>query len=286
VSRDVTRVAATNRLVDRTDATIAAAIAADPTVKNLVDGYLALAAPLMNTPIGAIAAPVPNVPKDAAGEMPAGNLVADAQLQATQPADRGGAMMAFMNPGGVRNPGLLAPAGATYPYAVTYGNAFTMQPFGNAMVTMTLTAQQIKNLLEQQFPGCMGQTEQRILQVSNGVRYSWSASAPCGSKIVDLTFTPIDVGVVPPAPIGAQEHIVSGGALQVPLDKPYRVAINNFLAEGGDNFTVLKGGANVQRNGTPDIDALVAYLSGYKTPAAAYDPQSAAHNVPRIMRLP
>jgi 5'-nucleotidase len=82
------------------------------------------------------------------------------------------------------------------------------------------------------------------------------------------------------------EHIVSGGALQVPVDKPYRVAVNSFLADGGDEFTVLKGGTNVQRVGLRDIDALVAYLGGYKAPAAAYDPALGAHNAPRIRRLP
>jgi 5'-nucleotidase len=281
LTRDVTKVAATNRLVDRTDA----AVAADPAVKNIVDGYLALAAPLMNAPIGTIAAAVPNVANDA-GEMPAGNLIADAQLRATQPAAQGGAVMAFMNSGGVRDPGLVATAEGIYPYDVTYGNALTMQPFGNTLVTMTLTAQQIKDLLEQQFPGCMGQTDDRILQVSNGVQYAWSASAPCGSRIVELTFTPVDVGVVPPAAAGVPEHIVSGGALQVPVDKPYRVAVNSFLADGGDEFTLLKGGANVQRGGLRDIDALVAYLGGYKAPAAAYDPALGAHNAPRIRRLP
>ena len=82
--------------------------------------------------------------------MPAGNLIADAQLQATQPPAVGGAALAFMNPGGVRSPGIVNRRPPTYPYDFTYGNAFTVQPFGNSLVTMTLTAQQIKDLLEQQ----------------------------------------------------------------------------------------------------------------------------------------
>ncbi|WP_280151195.1 bifunctional metallophosphatase/5'-nucleotidase [Piscinibacter sp. XHJ-5] len=283
LTRDVLKVEATNRLVDRTDAAINAAIAADPTVKNIVDGYDALVSPLANAVIGTIAAPLPNA-ANAAGEMPAGSLIADAQLQATQPAALGGAVAAFMNPGGVRNPGL-AFAGAAYPYDVTYGNAFTVQPFGNSLVTMTLTAQQVKSLLEQQFAGCLGQTHQRILQVSNGVRYSYSAgAAPC-SKIIDLTLTPTDVSVVPPVATGAPENLVIGGVVRNP-GRTYRVTVNSFLAAGGDGFTVLTGGAN-PLGGAQDIDALVAYLrGGYKAPAAPYDQTLPALKVPRITRLP
>jgi 5'-nucleotidase len=213
--------------------------------------------------------------------MPAGDLIADAQLQSTQPTSLGGAVMAFMNAGGVRNPGFVGPA---YPYNVTYGNAFTVQPFGNSLVTMTLTAQQIRNLLEQQFVGCMGQTNQRILQISNGLRYAWSAAAAPCSKIVDLVFTPTDVTAVPPVVTGAPETLVAAGVVLNP-GKTYRVTVNNFMATGGDGFTVLIGGQNAL-GGAQDIDALVAYLAGYKAPAAAYDATLPALAIPRITQLP
>jgi 5'-nucleotidase len=282
-SRNVTAVAVTNRLVDRTDAAINTAIANNTAVKDMVAGYSALVSPLASQVIGTITSALPNA-ANAAGEMPAGSLIADAQLQATQPAQVGGAVAAFMNPGGVRTPGFV---GAAYPYDVTYGNAFTVQPFGNSLVTMTLTGQQIKNMLEQQFVGCLGQTTQRILQVSNGVKYSWSASAPACSKIVDLALTPMDVTVVPPMVAGAQDQIVSAGVVVNPT-KSYRVTVNNFLATGGDGFTVLLGGLN-PLGGAQDIDALVGYLSsGYAAPQAAYnqtDPLLQL-NVPRVTKLP
>jgi 5'-nucleotidase len=201
-TRDVTAVAVTNRLVDRTDPALIAAVAADPTVTNIVGGYKNLVSPLANRVLGTIASALTNT-ANAAGEMGAGSLIADAQLQATQPAALGGAVMAFMNAGGVRNPGFLAPVippatAGLYPYNVTYDDAFKVQPFGNSLVTMTLTAQQIKNLLEQQFAGCLGQATQRIMQISNGLKYSWStAAAPC-AKVTDVSFTPTDVTVTPP----------------------------------------------------------------------------------------
>jgi len=280
-TRDVVSVAATNRLVDRTDPALIQAVATNPTTKNLVDGYAALASPLAGQVIGTITTALPNT-ANAAGEMPAGSLIADAQLMATQPAGLGGAVAAFMNPGGVRNPGF---TGAAYPYALTYGDAFTTQPFGNSLVTMTLTAQQLKDLLEQQFVGCNGQTGQRILQVSNGVKYSWSASAAPCAKVVDLSLTPTDVSVVPPVSTGVAEEIVRAGLVLNPT-KTYRVTVNNFLATGGDGFTVLTGGTAVL-GGAQDIDALIAYLSsGYKAPAPAYDPADPALKLPRITRLP
>ena len=283
-TRDVIAVAPTNRLVDRTDAAINAAIATDPGVRNLVDGYNALVSPLAGQVIGTITAPLTNG-ANAAGEMGAGSLIADAQLKATQPAALGGASIAFMNAGGVRNPGFVAPAGGSYPYNVTYGDAFTVQPFGNSLVTMTLTAQQLKNLLEQQFVGCQGQTAQRIMQVSNGLNYSWRASAPACSKIVDVTFTPTDVTVVPPVVTGAPEIVVANGVVQNP-GKTYRVTVNNFMATGGDGFAVLLGGTNVQ-GGAQDIDALTAYLSaGYNAPKPPYDPGSPSLKRPRITQLP
>ena len=107
-------------------------------------------------------------------------MIADAQLVATQPANLGGAQIAFMNPGGIRggatNGFLFTPSGAEAPGEVTYGEAFTIQPFGNSLVTKTMTGAQIHLLLEQQFVGCGGQTTQRILQISAGFSYVRNAA--------------------------------------------------------------------------------------------------------------
>jgi len=220
---------------------------------------------------------------NAAGEMEAGDLIADAQLAATQPAALGGAQIAFMNAGGVRNPGFV---GGAYPYDVTYGNAFTVQPFGNSLVTMTLTAQQIKNVLEQQFSGCLGQTAQRIMQISNGFSYKWNSAGTCGTRITDVSFTPTDLITTPGNPIlsGPKEDIVIAGVVQNPA-KTYRVTVNNFMATGGDGFATLIGGTN-QLGGAQDIDALTAYLAAFKSPALPYDPTASKLAKPRIVRLP
>lgn len=297
VSRDVIGVSPSNVLVARdkrsggtvvaaTDPVVIAAqnhVALNPAVANLVGAYKAAVSPLANAVVATITGDLPST-ANTAGEMPAGDLIADAQLAATQPAALGGAQIAFMNAGGVRNPGFVKPTGASYPYNLTYGDAFTVQPFGNSLVTMTLTQQQIKDVLEQQFNGCNGQTANRVMQVSNGLNYSWSSSGSCGTRIRNVSFTPMDVTVVPPVPLGATELLVINGVVQNPA-KTYRVTVNNFMATGGDGFGVLVGGTS-QLGGAQDIDALIAYLTGYKVPAAAYDGSAAQLNKPRITVTP
>ena len=116
-----------------------------------------------------------------------------------------------------------------------------MQPFGNSLVTMSLTGDQIRRVLEQQFDNpSVGQN--RILQVSTGFTYTWSLSAPTGSKIdpasIMLNGAPLDMNAV------------------------YRVTVNNFLADGGDNFSVLAEGTD-RLGGAQDLDALEAYLTAF-----------------------
>jgi 5'-nucleotidase len=283
-TRDITAVSPRNVLVDRTDAAINSAITANPGVRQVVAAYKAAVSPLANAVIATITAPMSST-ANTAGEMEAGDLIADAQLAATQPAALGGAVIAFMNAGGVRSPGFVVPVTTpptTYPYNLSYGDAFTVQPFGNSLVTLTLTAQQIKDVLEQQFLGCNGQTAQRIMQVSSGLKYSWNPAGTCGTRITELSFTPTDVTVVPPVVTGPSELIVMGGVVQNP-SKTYRVTVNNFMATGGDGFTTFLGGTSVQ-GGAQDIDALIAYLSGYKSQNLPYNPADAVLAKPRITR--
>jgi 5'-nucleotidase len=283
VTRDVVSVSPTNRLVDRTDAAATAWVAANPAVKNIVTQYKADSSPLAAQVIATITAAMTNGAAST-GEMQAGDLIADAQLQATQPTGVGGAGIAFMNAGGVRNPGFVNAAG-TYPYNVTYGDAFTVQPFGNSLVTMTLTAQQIKDVLEQQFALCnTTQTSNRIMQISNGFKYTWKTSGTCGNRITDVSFTPTDVTVNPPVATGPIDNLVINGVVQTP-GKLYRVTVNNFMATGGDGFSTFIAGLS-QQGGAQDIDALVAYLAAFKAPAAPYNPASAVLNKPRISTIP
>jgi 5'-nucleotidase len=143
-----------------------------------------------------------------------------------------------MNPGGIRAE-LLADqisSGGEAPGEVTYGEAFTVQPFGNSLVTKTMNGDMLRRLLEQQFPGCGGQTTTRILQISATMRYEQDpAATTCQARIGRIFINGTEVAA-------ADE---------------FRVTMNNFLAAGGDGFTVFNEGSDAL-GGAQDIDALVA----------------------------
>ena len=256
---DITKAVATNRLVVRNDPDITA----DAVVAKIVAGYKALVSPLANTIIGAITTDLPSSRTDGACNMPAGSLIADSQLAATQPASFGGAAVAFMNGGGVRSPGFIFTSSAAGEGNgnVTYGEAFTVQPFGNSLVTVSLTTQNIKDFLEEQFAGCLGQsaTATRFALPSAGFKYTWDGAKVCGARISNVT---LRTG-------STTETLVDAtGGVQNPT-KAYRVTVNNFMADGGDGYTTLLKGTQ-RIGGAQDIDALTAYLANFKAPKPAF----------------
>lgn len=188
-TRDITTVSATNRLVARNDPSVTP----EPGIVKIVAAYKGLVDPVANAVIGSIKAALPSSRTDGACNMPAGDLIADSALYATKPGNFGGAVIAFMNGGGVRSPGFTFPssAGGEGDGNVTYGEAFTVQPFGNSLVTMTLTAQNIKDVLEEQFAGCKGQsaTATRFMLPSAGFKYFWDGAKGCNARISNVTLT-------------------------------------------------------------------------------------------------
>ena len=223
-SRDIVSAKADNVIV-RIGAT-----ARDPEQTALLEAYDKLAAPLGNRPAGSVSETLSHIP-DHAGESALGDIIADAQLAATQAAAKGGAVIAMTNPGGIRINVTRKDEGA-----VSYADLFASQPFRNQLVTLTLTGAQIKNVLEQQW---RDPKLPRILQVSNGFSYSWDDARPYGDHVLadslSLNGTPIDPAA------------------------SYRVTVNNYLSVGGDGFAVLKEGT-APLVGVYDIDALYGYF--------------------------
>jgi 5'-nucleotidase len=200
----------------------------DPELAALVAEYQEKIAPVANEVVGTAAESITRQ-QTAAGESALGDLIADAQRTTT------GADFAFMNPGGIRAD---VEAGE-----VTYGELFAVQPFENGLVTMELTGEQIYALLEQQFRADGSAT---ILQVS-GLEYTYNAANPVGSKIVSVT-------------------LPDGSSLDPTAT--YTVAVNGYLATGGDGFTIFEEGQNVQTVGG-DLEALVAYIQSLPQPFEA-----------------
>jgi len=208
-------------------------------VTDLIAEYSALSDPLANRVIGSITADLTRSASPA-GESSLGDVIADAQLAATVPAELGGAQVAFMNPGGIRADLNFAASGAEGDGNVTYEEAFTVQPFGNSLVTMTLTGAQIDQLLEQQFCGTNAVTA-RVLQPSVGFAYTYDGAA-VGAADCD-TADAVDASTIT---IGGTPVTASG---------TYRVTVNSFLATGGDGFAVLNDGTD-RLGGALDLDAL------------------------------
>jgi 5'-nucleotidase len=224
ISRASRDVVAKSAAIVTTWADTGVGLVPDPQAVQLTAAAEATVAPLVNQVIGVAAADITRA-ENAAGESALGNLIADAQRAAM------GTDFAFMNPGGIRAD---IAAGE-----VTWGELFTVQPFGNSLVKMDLTGQQVYTLLEQQWAG---QPFARILKTS-GLTYTWDAALPAGGRVV---------------------AVYKNGAL---IDKTatYTVTVNSFLADGGDNFTVLRDGTN-RLGGPVDLDALIAYLQATAQP--------------------
>jgi 2',3'-cyclic-nucleotide 2'-phosphodiesterase (5'-nucleotidase family) len=243
-TNDIVRpsVTATNKLVDRT-------ITPDSKLTSMVADFKALVAPIASRVIGSIAVPLPNTASPA-GEVQLGDLIADAQAADPSVAGQGVPDVAFMNPGGIRGSGL------TTAGSVTFGDAFTVQPFNNFVVSMSLTGQQIIDLLNQQWSGGNAGTNRKFLQVSNGFSYRWQNAA--GGPVLD------------------ESSVQINGA---PLVKTqtYRVVSNNFLSDGGDGFPTFAAGTNKVVGGL-DIDAFADYLESYTAAHGPWAPPAA----PRI----
>ncbi len=202
-------------------------------------------------PVARIAVPAVTRGGDNADESALGNLVADAALMAGKPF---GAQIGFMNRGGIRQ-NLETGAGNV----VSKGQALATLPFGNTLVVMDLAGAQIRTLLEQQWVGDKVKVR-GLLQVSEGFTYKYDARKPEGARVSDI----------------------SVGGLPLDDNAMYRVAANNFLAEGNDAFPEFAKGTNRAETGIPDFDSLTAYLVRRERDGK---PAGLAPAQPRIQRI-
>lgn len=251
-TRDVVRssMSSTNHVVSRD-------VPKDPAQTAVLDKWAPLAAEEGSKAVGTITADITRAytgtSEDRSLESDLGNLIADAQLAASK--DLTGAQIAFMNPGGIRADLAYAQSGSEGDGVVTYAEAFAVQPFSNILQTMTLTGTQIDEVLEQQWVD--GRSRYRLhLGVSEGFTYSFDESQPEGSRI-DIA----DISL-------------NGAALEPAAE--YRVTVNSFLADGGDDFSAFTNGTD-RTGGGIDLDEFIAYL-GTESPVAPPGTDRVAEN--------
>lgn len=224
ITRDITGARGENVVVAN------ASLAKDAEQTALIEAYDRLSAPIANRPAGSVTQTLSRVPNEA-GESALGDVIADAQLAATKDVKDGSAVIALTNPGGIRTDIVPKENGA-----ISFGDVFASQPFRNRLVTMTLTGGQLKDMLEQQW---LDPKRPRILQVSNGFSYAWDASKPFGERVITEKMT------------------LNGSRIEP--GKGYRVTLNDYLAAGGDGFTVTTEGTSPQYGGY-DADALFQFF--------------------------
>lgn len=212
----------------------------DPAESAILARYRPFYATAAHRVIGAISATISRRANDA-GESALGDLIADAQLETARRVAGADVAAAIMNDGGIRADLVAKTAGPTS--AVTYEDLYTVQPFGNVLQVKTLTGDAIRRALEQQFEG----PARGLLQISATLTYRYDRSRPAGQRVDPAS---IQIGGQPVDPT-----------------RSYRIAMNEFLAGGGDSFSALAAGP-VEVSCGPDLDALVAYI-GAHSPVAA-----------------
>ena len=224
-----------------------------PALTALVEQYVKLSEPLENRVMAYVKQEITQV-TNAAGESTLGNLIADAHLFATTSPDKGGAVIAFNNPGSLRAPIIPNADGG-----VSYGMLFKTQPFQNDLIVMNLTGAQIKQLLEQQLSTRFGGRAQ-LLGVSSGFSFTWDAEKPIGSRVL------------------ADSMKLNGTVIKPDLQ--YRVAANSFIAGGSEGLTVMREGTERQVS-VLDLEALTMYLA-QSTINQPYTPPPTGQRIKRI----
>lgn len=135
------------------------------------------------------------------GETNLGNLIVKAMLEET------GADCAITNGGGIR-----ASIDSGY---ITKGEIITVLPFGNYIITKSVTGAVIKEALEHgtaSYPNAAG-----MFPHVGGMTYTIDIARPAGDRIVNIT--------------------IGGEPLE--LETEYILATNDFMAAGGDGYTML-----------------------------------------------
>lgn len=226
---------------------VAGAVTPDPAIVSMLAPYRTALAAAFDEKIGKATGVFPrggNIER--LGEVAIGNLIADSMRV------RYGTQLAFTNGGGIRAalPSSYVPAASglvrtgcsvATPCDLVIGDVFTVLPFGNSVVTRTITGALLHAVLEKSveaIPAANG----RFLQIS-GFKFQYDSSRPPGSRIVS-------VKLADDTPIPAD-------------GTTYTLATNDFVNAGGDGYTMLADGQGTTREVMADV--LVAHIRNLGT---------------------
>ncbi|MFH8519200.1 bifunctional metallophosphatase/5'-nucleotidase [Streptomyces gelaticus] len=201
-----------------------------PAMAKLIETWRARSEDVANRVVGYISADMPGR-GSTLPETPLGSFIADAQVAAGKAH---GADLALMNPGSMRADLVFHDGGA-----VTYADAYRVQPFESPVWVLPVTGAQLVTALQQQFTGVNAESP-RFLQLSRELSYS-----------VDMSLTGADRLLADTVRIDGQP---------VDRDAMYEVALNEFLANGGNGFTVFGEITTREGGDVTDLEALVDHL--------------------------
>lgn len=239
-------------------AVIRSQLTPDPAITAVINKWKPIADVIGSQEVGRITGDITRAfvgtNEDRASESNAGNMIADAQLWATQP---NGAQIAFMNPGGIRSDLIYARSGGeAVDGIVTFAEAFTMQPFSNILMTFPMTGSQVIDVLEEQCQPAGVSRPFLHLGVSEGLTYDLAKTF----GLVDHDNNPSTAPVNSCTSITVSNVMLNGAALDPAAT--YTVTVNNFLADGGDNFVTFRQIDPALRvGGGIDLDELNNYLA-------------------------
>jgi 2',3'-cyclic-nucleotide 2'-phosphodiesterase (5'-nucleotidase family)/predicted AlkP superfamily phosphohydrolase/phosphomutase len=218
-------------------------VAKRPDVQAIVDDANAQTAVLRNQVIGTQSIDIKRAPTRLF-ESEMGNMVADA-MRLKYP----GVDAAYTNSGGLRQDLLVAPPTAgEQPGEITWGEMFSVLPFGNRTVILTLTGAQLQTAFINGFtPKCdplfAGGTG-RFPQISGlKVTFTCNGTTPV---VTGMWKTPQGING-PQTPIGPADSV--------------RFVTNDFMYGGGDGYTVFAQGTNVLQPGDDLLQVAIDYVA-------------------------
>lgn len=207
-------------------------VTADPDIQARINDLNAQLQPILGTVIGTSNVEV--LRSDVCGrvdgrlcESLVGDITTDA-LRTTYSSI--GVEFAITNSGGLRDAltcsGVsvgtgLCPLYTPPPYQITRGQVLAVLPFGNIVVTVDVSGAELKTMLENgvsSMPAANG----RFPQVS-GLCFTYDIDAPVGSRVT---------GAVRQAADGT----CTGAAIDLTAGSTYKIAENDFMANGGDGY--------------------------------------------------
>ncbi|WP_053216154.1 cell wall-binding repeat-containing protein [Guptibacillus hwajinpoensis] len=167
------------------------------------------------------------------GETNLGNLITDGMLfKAQQFTD---ATIAITNGGGIRESIDKGP--------ITLGEVLTTMPFGNNLVTIDLTGEEIIATLEHGVSGL--ETGQGRFAHVSGIKYAFDKDLPVDGRILDVNVK------------------TDEGYVDIDPDATYTVATNAYIAEGGDGYDVMGQAASegrIEQLNFVDYEVFTEYL--------------------------